>query len=572
MTPRFTALVAGPGELAQRVLDGLVRHCPERTVRRVESCADLSAEAVVYLADRSRPDGEQLRRQLHEALAAGVRHLVVISSSEAVAPHHHHPGLIAEDHPRAREGGHPIADRWLALERVAEEALGESEERVVLTILRPAPMPVVGESDYWSRLFHRRFALTVAGFDPTLQLLSPGDLAAAVARVLEERLAGLCHVAPSQPIPLHKALRRAGVRRLPVLANLSFPPASQRAYLSYSWTVRSGRLHRGSSWRARSSSAEVLDAFAVHRGRPAATVHGAAEREFERHGFDGYGLDRGYIARLGRTLLGFVHDRYWRVEIAGMERIPQQGRALLVGVHRGFMPFDGVMALHSVARFRGRHPRFLIHPALSKFPFLANFMSKLGGVLACQENADHVLEGEGLLGVYPEGIRGAFTPYKRAYKLGRFGRDEFVKTALRHQAPIVPFVTVGSAEIFPILGAIRWRWLRRLTEWPYFPVTPTLNLVPLPSKWHTWFLEPIHVEADYPPEAADDPEVVRRLSMEVRQRMEAAIAEMLERRKAIFWGSIFTTADGRRPRVVRGEGLNLKASSGTLNSTTGSLR
>jgi 1-acyl-sn-glycerol-3-phosphate acyltransferase len=250
-------------------------------------------------------------------------------------------------------------------------------------------------------------------------------------------------------------------------------------------------------------------------------------------------LDPAYVRRHGRGVIGFLHDRYWRVELRGLDQIPQQGRAVLAGVHRGFMPFDGVMALHAIARRHGRFPRFLIHPTLVKFPFLANFITKLGGIPACQENADKVLEEEGLLGVFPEGIRGAFTRYRRAYKLGRFSRDEFVKIALRHRAPIVPFVTLGSAEIFPILGAIRWKWVRRLTEWPFLPVTPTLNLVPLPSKWHTWFLEPLHVEADHGPEAADDPAVVRMLSNEVRRRMEVAIAEMLGRRRSIFWGSIF---------------------------------
>ena len=222
-----------------------------------------------------------------------------------------------------------------------------------------------------------------------------------------------------------------------------------------------------------------------------------------------------------------------------MERLPRRGPGVLAGVHRGFMPFDGVMALHGLVRRSGRVPRFLIHPTLVKFPFLANFITKLGGVLACQENADHVLERGGVLGVFPEGIRGAFTFYKRAYKLGRFGRDEYVKMALRHQAPIVPFVTVGSAEIFPIFGAIRWRWLKRLTEWPFLPVTPTMGLVPLPSKWHTWYLDPLHVEVDHGPEAADDPEVVKLLSNEVRRRMEAAITEMLERRQALGFGSVY---------------------------------
>jgi 1-acyl-sn-glycerol-3-phosphate acyltransferase len=181
----------------------------------------------------------------------------------------------------------------------------------------------------------------------------------------------------------------------------------------------------------------------------------------------------------------------------------------------------------------------LVHPTLVKFPALTPYMTKLGGVLACAENAEWVLEREGLLGVYPEGIQGAFTFYRHAYKLGRFGRGEFVKMALRHRAPLVPFVTVGSAEIYPIFGRIDWKWWKRLSEWPFLPITPTLGLVPLPSKWHTWFLEPMHVEREYPPEAADDPAVVRAISRRVRRRMEAAIAEMLRRRKSIFYGSIF---------------------------------
>src|SRR5262249_23892940 len=126
-------------------------------------------------------------------------------------------------------------------------------------------------------------------------------------------------------------------------------------------------------------------------------------------------------------------------------------------------------------------------------------------------------------------------------RLGKFGRDEFVKMALRNQAPIVPFVTVGSAEIFPILKRIDWGWWKRFTEWPYFPLTPTFPLlpVPLPSKWHTRFLEPIHIEQWFPPEAAEDLSTVRMISHEVRSRIEEAIDQMRRRRKSIFFGSVF---------------------------------
>jgi hypothetical protein len=60
----------------------------------------------------------------------------------------------------------------------------------------------------------------------------------------------------------------------------------------------------------------------------------------------------------------------------------------------------------------------------------------------------------------------------------------------------------------------------------------------LPSKWHTQFLEPIHTE-QYSPEAAEDRAIVKAISREVRTRMQQAVDEMLERRRSIFFGSIF---------------------------------
>ena len=183
----------------------------------------------------------------------------------------------------------------------------------------------------------------------------------------------------------------------------------------------------------------------------------------------------------------------------------------------------------------------MIHPTLVKFPFLFNFMTKLGGIIACQENADYVLERDEIVGIFPEGIHGAFALYKDAYRLGKLGRDEFVKIALRNQAPIIPFVTVGSAEIFPIFKKIEWRWWKRYSEWPCLPLTPTFPFLPLPlpSKWHTQFLTPIHVENLYSRSAAEDPATVRAISREVKSEMEVAIQRMLGRRKSIFYGSVF---------------------------------
>jgi 1-acyl-sn-glycerol-3-phosphate acyltransferase len=361
-----------------------------------------------------------------------------------------------------------------------------------------------------------------------LQFLAPEDLAEAVACAVERGAgkAGVYHVAPRGAVSLRGALRLAGVRRLPLRW---IDRGGLGGYLRHNATVSGRKIETELGFVPRRTSAEAVRA-AFGGGRTA-----------EAPELDDFGLDTRYIAAYERTLFRFLHDLYWRIEHRGLANVPRQGRAVLTGMHRGFMPWDGVMALVAVHRATGRIPRFLIHPCLVKPPFLANYMTKLGGILACQENADWVLGNEGLLGMFPEGIHGAFTPYRDAYKLGKFGRDEYVKMALRNRAPIVPFVTVGSAEIYPILGRLDWKWVKRATEWLYLPLCPNFPLpgLPLPSKWHTRFLEPMHVERRYGPEAADDPEVVHAISREVRARMQEAIDDMLRRRKSIFRGSVF---------------------------------
>jgi 1-acyl-sn-glycerol-3-phosphate acyltransferase/nucleoside-diphosphate-sugar epimerase len=472
--------------------------------------------------------------RLLEAIAAAGRRvdrLILVSSTLAYAPHHHHPGQLAEGQGHPAAAGHPVARRWRELEERAATALPGAGSS--LAVLRAAPV-VGGGEGFFDRLLGRRLAFRVAGYRAPLQLLAPEDLAEAVARVLgAPGAAGLFHVVPAGVVPASAALALAGARSLPLpysLLRLATPPA-QLDYLRHPWTASGRRLETELGLRPRRSSAAAVLAAA---GRdPAAAPE-----------FDDFGLDRRYVERQGRTLLRFLARIYWRIEVRGLENVPRQGPAVLTGVHRGFQPWDGVMTLHTVAEGTGRLIRFLVHPTLVKFPFLADFMTRLGGVLACQENADRLLARGELLGVYPEGIHGAFTPYRRAYELGRFGRDEFVRMALRNRAPIVPFVTIGSAEIYPILGRLDWGWWKRFSEWPYFPLTPTFPLVPLPlpSKWHTWFLPPLAVHERYPPEAAEDRALVQEISQDVRRRLQEAIDWMRSRRKSIWRGSIFDGA------------------------------
>jgi 1-acyl-sn-glycerol-3-phosphate acyltransferase/nucleoside-diphosphate-sugar epimerase len=532
------------------------------------------ADCVAYLPSLQKsctiPDLVEATAVFRACDEVQVARFVLVSSAAVYGASFRNPGLLPESYPLSRDKS-GIASYWADLEGVARKFFKQEGQ---LGILRCATLLSRHSASPIARHLTGSIVLTMPGHDPCIQVLSSHDLARAIGCLLQSDACGVFNVAPDGVIPWRQALRRLGIKtviipRTILLAEqvaLTKSRAAHLEYQRYTWTISNVRI-KELGFQPAKSSAQALNEL-----RTASNAVSNFETHDFSHRFDDFGMDKAYIDSYGRTLFRFLADWYWRIETAGFEHIPRQGRGVLAGLHRGFMPFDGVMALHLIATQVGRYPRFLIHPGLVKFPFLANFMTKLGGIIACQKNAAYVLEREDLLGVFPEGIRGAFIRYSRAYQVQDFHRDAFVKIALRHRAPIIPFVTVGSAEIFPILGEIKSRWWSKYTEWPSLPITPTFPLVPLPlpSKWHMRFLPALHVERDYPPSAAENPAVVRAISRTVKHRMQEAIDEMLQRRRSVFFGSVFPA--GTESEVATATaGVHLPQDSPTANSNPGTV-
>jgi hypothetical protein len=67
-----------------------------------------------------------------------------------------------------------------------------------------------------------------------------------------------------------------------------------------------------------------------------------------------------------------------------------------------------------------------------------------------------------------------------------------------------------------------------------FPLFGLAGLIPLPSKWHIEFCEPIDVTA-YPIEAADDRAFVLELSERVRATIQERLKANLLKRRTPFW-------------------------------------
>ncbi len=276
---------------------------------------------------------------------------------------------------------------------------------------------------------------------------------------------------------------------------------------------------------------EVLHSFLSARSS-------GSNEEFE---IDEFGMDPALVKKV-KPFFNFLYYNYWRVSVKGMNQIPNEGRGLIVSNHSGTLPYDGSMIAASIINEHTsrKDVRFLVEDFVYHFPFLGTFIYRTGGVRACPENAERLLETNHLVVVFPEGIKGIGKHYKNRYRLQRFGRGGFIKLALRTGSPIIPTAVIGAEEIHPLI--YKSTILARAFGIPYIPVTPSfpllgpLGLVPLPSKWTIQFGEPIDFAKEYGPEAAEDQLLVNKLSEVVREKIQQMIFENLKNRRSIWFG------------------------------------
>jgi 1-acyl-sn-glycerol-3-phosphate acyltransferase len=252
---------------------------------------------------------------------------------------------------------------------------------------------------------------------------------------------------------------------------------------------------------------------------------------------DEYGFDQEVTERFLMTALRPIAQKWFRIEVRGVENIPAEGGALVVSNHSGTIPVDGLMTMVTIHDHTGRFLRPLGADLVFKMPIVSQLARKGGTTLACNEDAERMLSGGELVGVWPEGFKGIGKPYAERYKLQRFGRGGFVAAALRTGVPIVPLSVVGAEEIYPLVGNVPG--LARILGIPYLPITPffpllgPLGLVPLPSKWLLEFGEPIRTD-EFEPGAAEDPMLVFDVTDQVRETIQSTLYTLLMQRGSVF--------------------------------------
>jgi 1-acyl-sn-glycerol-3-phosphate acyltransferase len=150
------------------------------------------------------------------------------------------------------------------------------------------------------------------------------------------------------------------------------------------------------------------------------------------------GLALGAVRRLAAWLIRLV----FRIRMTGLEHLPPTGPVLIAGNHTGFLDGPLVMILLP------RPSAFLVKSELYSGPFrrVLQFARQIPVRRGTPDRtalsaALDVLADGGVLGVFPEGTRGA-------------GRLETVQhgigyLALRAGCPVVPVVCLGTADALP---------------------------------------------------------------------------------------------------------------------------
>ncbi len=249
------------------------------------------------------------------------------------------------------------------------------------------------------------------------------------------------------------------------------------------------------------------------------------------------------VFQLMEPVLNFYYRYWFRVEVEGIEHIPTAGGALVASNHSGALPPDAPMIMQAI---RNEHPNprplyMLGEHWFKGYPGVGMLANKIGLVAAHPANAHRLLHDEGrLVLVFPEGQKGSRKLFWQRYKLRRFGRGGFVKTALRAGVPIVPVAVVGAEEAMPIFAHVPA--LQRLTGLIYFPINHAFphfgaaaGLMYLPAKFKLRFLEPMNLDG-YGPDDANDLELVQSLGEQVRERIQREVDRTVSERKSVWFG------------------------------------
>jgi nucleoside-diphosphate-sugar epimerase len=276
--PSVIAVTGAGGTLGRRVSAGLESR--DRRVVDVDTAtADLKRElegvdVVVHLAfaigtdlaggDTAAQNVDVMRRLLDAAGAAGVGHVVLLSTAAVYGAWPNNPIPLTEDAPARPNPGFGFAAQKAELERLAGDWVDE-HPGATLTILRPAVPMDEEQSGFLSTVLGVRAAVATGDREVPVQFVHLDDLADAVVHAAVNELDGVFNVSADGWISARDARALAGApprvripdRVLRVLTRVGTTSPGLVPYTLHPWVVANDRL-KATGWSPAHSNEETV--------------------------------------------------------------------------------------------------------------------------------------------------------------------------------------------------------------------------------------------------------------------------------------------------------------------------
>jgi len=209
-------------------------------------------------------------RLLEYCAKYGVKKVVVLSSANVYGPSPDNSNFLSEDAPLMAAGRFAGVRDLIEVDMLAHGFFWRHPD-IETVILRPVHIVGPNIKNAPSNYLRLRFPMTVAGFDPMVQLIHVVDAARAMVEALRPEAKGVYNVVGPGEVPLSSVFRELGRSPLPVpnplargalkmlfkyrLAN--FPPP-ELDHIQFLCAVDGTRWQQDLGWKAQFSMRETI--------------------------------------------------------------------------------------------------------------------------------------------------------------------------------------------------------------------------------------------------------------------------------------------------------------------------